>query len=150
MDLQFDYRDVLDAAQREAVNAVLRDHNRAANPDFWAAQDRPELDARPLNVLATDAKGRVAGGLLSETRFNWLKIAVVSVRADARRAGVGSRLVVMAEDEARIRGCLYSYADTMDYQAPGFYERLRYDLAGRLDDWDSHGHAKLFFVKRLW
>ena len=37
----------------------------------------------------------------------------------------------------------------MDYQAPDFYESLGYTITGRLDDWDSHGHAKLFLVKRL-
>jgi hypothetical protein len=37
----------------------------------------------------------------------------------------------------------------MDYQAPDFYQCLGYTIAGRLDDWDSHGHAKLFLVKRL-
>lgn len=37
----------------------------------------------------------------------------------------------------------------MDYQAPDFYQRAGYRVAGQLPDWDSHGHTKLFFVKLL-
>ena len=29
------------------------------------------------------------------------------------------------------------------------FNALGYAAAGRLEDWDSHGHDKLFFVKRL-
>jgi ribosomal protein S18 acetylase RimI-like enzyme len=74
---------------------------------------------------------------------------VVSVAADSRRRGLGVRLVALAESEAIRRGCKYSFADTMDYQAPEFYRKLKYNAAGRIEDWDSHGHAKFFFVKKL-
>jgi len=55
----------------------------------------------------------------------------------------------LAEQEATARGCRYAYVDTMDYQAPTFYRKLGYQLAGQLDDWNSRGHAKCFFTKRL-
>ena len=37
----------------------------------------------------------------------------------------------------------------MDYQAPGFYQSIGYQIAGQLDDWDSHGHTKYFLGKDL-
>jgi hypothetical protein len=37
----------------------------------------------------------------------------------------------------------------MEYQAPMFYQKLGYKLVGRLEDWDSQGHAKCFFTKSL-
>ena len=37
----------------------------------------------------------------------------------------------------------------MSYQAPEFYERLGYHVVGRIPDWDSHGHDKLYFTKDL-
>jgi GNAT superfamily N-acetyltransferase len=66
-----------------------------------------------------------------------------------RGQGTGSRLLAAAEAEAVARGCRYVYVDTMDYQAPIFYSKRGYEAAGRLEDWDSHGHSKCFFVKRL-
>jgi ribosomal protein S18 acetylase RimI-like enzyme len=71
------------------------------------------------------------------------------VAESARRDGIGRHLMELAEREAANRGCQYAYLDTMDYQAPEFYLKLGYQIAGRLDNWDSHGHTKFFFVKRL-
>ncbi len=70
-------------------------------------------------------------------------------RAKRSGQGIGARMLQLAEAEAIRRGCQYAYVDTMDYQAPDFYQRLGYTIAGQLDDWDSHGHAKLFLVKKL-
>ena len=37
----------------------------------------------------------------------------------------------------------------METQAPEFYEKAGYRVAGLLEDWDSHGNSKFFFVKDL-
>ena len=100
-------------------------------------------------MFALDAANRPLGGLLGETQLAWLKIQYVSIRADARRRGIGSRLMSLAEAEAINRGCKYAFLDTMSYQAPDFYQKLGYRIAGQLDNWDSHGHAKFFLVKTL-
>jgi ribosomal protein S18 acetylase RimI-like enzyme len=55
----------------------------------------------------------------------------------------------LAEREAVARGCRHAFLDTMDYQAPDFYQKLGYQIAGKLDDWDSHGHAQFLFTKQL-
>jgi GNAT superfamily N-acetyltransferase len=134
---------------REAVYQGLREHNRTANPVYWAKVDQPESEPAALNVFALDGQGDAVGGLFGETTFSWLKISIMSVREEFRGQGIGTRLVLMAEAEAKRRGCKYAFADTMEYQAPEFYRKLGYRVAGRLDDWDSHGHAKFFFVKEL-
>ena len=89
------------------------------------------------------------GGLIGETQFLWLKISVMAVAEHSRRRGIGRRLIELAETEARDRCCRYAYVDTLDYQAPEFYRKLGYQLAGKLENWDSHGHAKCFFTKQL-
>jgi hypothetical protein len=35
------------------------------------------------------------------------------------------------------------------YQSPDFYRKLGYQVAGKLEDWDSHEHMKYFFTKKL-
>src|SRR5207247_914715 len=137
-----------DDALREQVNAILRDFNRDANPDFWATLDDPAKAAQPINLFAF-VDGRVIGGLFGETRLAWLKVSILAVAFEHRRKGTASRLMAEAEREAVRRGCRYAYIDTMDYQSPRLYAKLGYKVACTLEDWDSHGHAKYFFTKTL-
>lgn len=144
--------DVSDATTPEIVDAIgepLREYNEAHNAGFWAARERPENAPRALTVVARDSAGQILGGLLAETQFKWLKISIMSVHSGIRGIGIGRQIVAAAEREAVTRGCQYAYVDTMSYQSPGFYEALGYAIAGRLPDWDSHGHEKLFLTKRL-
>jgi ribosomal protein S18 acetylase RimI-like enzyme len=134
---------------QDAIYGMLRAYNRACSPEFYAARELPENAPRPLNVVAVDGQENVVGGLIAETQFAWLKVTYLVVAAEQRHRGIGRRLMDLAEQEAVARGCRFAYVDTMDYQAPEFYRKLAYQLAGKLDDWDSHGHAKHFFVKNL-
>lgn len=136
--------DVLEAIRRE-----LRAFNRAANPAFFSLRDLPENAPRPLHVVAYDADGAVSGGLLGETCLTWFDIDIVAVRECDRRRGLGSRLVRAAEAEAVARGCRWVSVDTMEYQAPAFYEKLGYSVVGRFEDRDGHGHAKYFLTRRI-
>jgi GNAT superfamily N-acetyltransferase len=133
----------------ETVRGFLREFNQASNPVFWAAWDKPEHNRVPLHIFALDAHETVVGGLLGSTRFLWLSVDIVAIREDIRRTGVGRELMRRAEAEATARGCTRSFVETMDYQAPEFYEKLGYRIAGRLENWDSHGHGKFFLVKVL-
>jgi GNAT superfamily N-acetyltransferase len=134
---------------RESVGSMLRAFNRAGNPNFYAARELPENSPRPLNIIAYDTAETVVGGLIGETQFAWLKVSILVVAESTRRTGIGRRLMELAEQEAAGRGCKHAYLDTMDYQAPDFYLKLGYQVAGRIDDWDSHGHSKYFFTKSL-
>jgi GNAT superfamily N-acetyltransferase len=138
-----------DETLREAVNVELRGHNEHANPIYWEKSGQPENDERPLNLFAFASDGVVIAGLFASTRFSWLKIIIMSTKRDRRSQGIGRALLAQAETIARERGCKYAYVDTMEYQAPGFYSKAGYHLTGTLEDWDSHGHKKFFFVKNL-
>jgi ribosomal protein S18 acetylase RimI-like enzyme len=139
----------LSPEMREAVCAPLRNYNRSKNAEFFTKRELPENAARHLNLIARNESGQIVGGLIAETQFSWLKIEILSVADNSRRQGTGTMLMNAAETEARARGSRYAFLDTMSYQAPGFYEKLGYTVAGKLDDWDSHGNTKLLFVKRL-
>ena len=135
------------AELRQTVLGQLKAFNRAANPAWYAA--RAAADPQPLELFAFDDDGQTLGGLFGETQFLWLKVHILAVHEDCRGQGVGTQLMNEAEAIGVKRGCQLAYVDTMEYQAPRFYERLGYAIVGRLDNWDSHGHAKLFLTKAL-
>jgi ribosomal protein S18 acetylase RimI-like enzyme len=147
--MRYEFVAALDDVQREGINLHLRRFNRAHNATFYQRRDLPENAVKPLYTLAYDAAGVQIGGLMGETQFAWLKISVLAVAENVRRRGVGRRLVGLAEHEAKARGCQYAYVDTLDYQAPDFYIALGFQVAGRLENWDSHGHAKILLTKQL-
>ncbi len=147
--VQINTTDALGEEVQDAICEELRHFNIENNGVFLSARELPANAPRPLYVVARDPEGLLLGGLLAETQFAWMKLSIMAVVPATRRCGIGSRLLAAAEAEAVIRGCRYAYADTMDYQAPIFYQKLGYKLAGRLEDWDSHGHAKVFFVKSI-
>jgi GNAT superfamily N-acetyltransferase len=132
----------------ESVRKPLREYNRAASPDFYKFYDDPKSTV-PLNLFAFDEDNHCIAGLLGNTLLAWLKIDILSVSPAHRRHGLGTALMLRAEEEARKRDCKYSFVDTMSYQAPDFYPRLGYTQVGRIQHWDSHGHDKLFFTKTL-
>lgn len=136
------------APECDAVRGWLREFNLAANPPFMELVQRPQNEARPLVVIATDDSG-VVGGLLAETQLAWLKVSIMAVAPKRRSQGIGAALLAEAEHQAITRGCRRAYVDTMEYQAPQFYVKQGYEIVGRLEDWDSHSHAKLFLTKLL-
>ncbi len=53
-----------------------------------------------------------------------------------------------AENEALARGCHGAYLDTFSFQAPDFYQKLGYEIYGKLDDFPK-GHCRYFLRKKL-
>jgi len=132
----------------DSVNEWLREHNWRMNPDFMTLLHQQEHDPRPLVLLARGGN-QVVGGLFAQTQLSWLRISIMSVHPDHRARGIGAALLAEAESQAVLHGCTHSYVDTMDYQAPAFYQAQGYRIAGELPDWDSHGHSKFHLCKEL-
>lgn len=108
----------------------------------------PPDEHQPLAVFLRDSEGNLAGGLLGGTYWGWLHIEVLWLREDMRRQGYGQQLVAAAETEALRRGCRHAHVDTLDFQAPAFYEKLGYQRWGTLEDLPP-GHTRIFFKKDL-
>jgi len=102
---------------------------------------------QPVRFVARAELG-VVGGLLGHTRWNWLYVAKLWVDARARGRGIGTQLLMGAEELARKRGCTDASLDTFEYQARPFYEKLGYELFGTLDGYPP-GYRQFYLRKRL-
>jgi len=104
---------------------LIRAYNRAK---------REPSKSEPLNIYLEDEEGNLVAGMVAETFGNWLEIEYLYVSEDLRRQGIGSKILKMAENESRNRGCKYSFVNTFNFQAPKFYEK--------------HGYKEVFALKK--
>jgi GNAT superfamily N-acetyltransferase len=129
-----------DPQDTKVVERGLADFNHA-QADLGPVFDR-------INILVRGDDGTIQGGLLGGTYWGWLYISILWLHEDLRGQGYGSRLVHMAEDIARERGCHHAHLDTMSFQALGFYLKLGFEECGRLDDL-PRGHCRIYLKKAL-
>lgn len=102
----------------------------------------------PLALLVRDPEGKVIGGLLGGTYWGWLVVEVLWIAEEARKQGLGSRLLERAEEIAIERNCHGVHLDTMSFQAPDFYRRHGYTVFGVLEDL-PRGQRRFFMKKEL-
>jgi GNAT superfamily N-acetyltransferase len=137
-------RIVLTDAPDAADTAVIADGLRAYNTG-QAGYD----DYRPLAVFVTDPEsGKVLGGLYGGSYLGQLRVDRFFLPEDLRRDRLGSRLLAQAEEEGRRRGCTRVTLNTMEIQAPGFYQKQGYTAAAILDC-DSPGVTRYLMTKKL-
>jgi len=106
-------------------------------------------DSRPLAIFVTDpATGKVVGGLYGGSYLGQLRIDRFFLPEGRRRGRLGSRVLAMAEEEGRRRGCTRIVLNTLEIQAPGFYRKQGYEVAARLDC-DPPGVTRYVMTKRL-
>jgi len=102
----------------------------------------------PLVIMLRHTNGATVGGLIGDTVWGWLQIKQLWIAQEFRRRGLGRELLLLAEGEAAKRGCHHAMLDTFDFQALSLYERLGYEVFGRLDDF-PRGHSRFFLAKKL-
>lgn len=120
-------RESRDEALRAHVRSILQEHN--------ARHAVSSPDPQPICISAVDAQGRVVGGLIAQTYWNWLSIDLLAVAEEARGHGLGTQMMMQAETEAKRRGCAFARTSTYAFQALRFYERLGYHIIGQIDDY---------------
>ena len=112
--------------------------------------NEPMLGPRDVRALAVLARshGRLEGGLVGKSGRGMLYLDLLWVRPEQRGKGLGSRLLAIAEAEAKARGCNGVWLDTYDYQARPFYERHGYAVFGTLGGF-ANGHVRFFMSKHF-
>ena len=101
-----------------------------------------------LCFIVINSDGKVVGGVIGATYWDWLNINLMWIEEDLRTLGFGKQLMGLAEEKARLRGAKHAYLDTFSFQAPNFYKKLGYEVFGELEDFPQ-GHQRYFMKKEL-
>jgi GNAT superfamily N-acetyltransferase len=129
-----------DAGARMVIDEGLR---------LFNAEQSGIDDSRPLAVIASDPETSTAvGGLTGRTSLGLFFIDLFFLPATLRGTGLGSRILTLAEGEARLRGCSSAMLYTISFQAPGFYERHGYRVFGTIPC-QPPGTSRVFMTKPL-
>ena len=106
-------------------------------------------DSRALAILVRNPETQnVVGGLWGRTSLGLLRVERFFLPEDLRRGGLGSRILAMAEEEARRRGCTRAVLSTIHFQAPGFYAKQGWEVAARIEC-EPPGHTRFHMTKKL-
>jgi GNAT superfamily N-acetyltransferase len=128
------------------------DDDRAVITDGLRAYNEAQAgvsDFRQLAVLARDPETqKVVGGLLGRTSLGLLRVDTFFLPEESRRDRLGSRILAMAEEEGRRRGCTRALLSTVHFQAPGFYLKQGWEVAARIDC-EPPGHTRFLMTKKL-
>jgi GNAT superfamily N-acetyltransferase len=138
-DIEIKVTDSLDPADI----AVIADGLAAYNESQTGYRDN-----RPLAVFVRDAAGKVVGGLYGRTSWGLVYVDRFFLPEGLRRDRIGSRVLAMAEEEGRRRGCTRIALTTLSVQAPGFYKKQGYDVAASIEC-DPPGLTRYYMTKRL-
>lgn len=123
----------------KALLEGMRDFNRRAIPDLYS---------RKITVAVRDKSGMIRGGTIGRIAGDSMYVEVVWNDDDARTKGLGRRMMLMLEDEARKSGAREAWLYTMSFQAKPFYEKLGYTQFAELK-WQDGKHKRHFMRKDL-
>jgi GNAT superfamily N-acetyltransferase len=139
MTIKLTITDGLAPTEEAAVLDLLKAHNLAA---FG------ESNRRELTIPLYGEGGGINGGLVGYTGRGWLYVAMLYIPEQQRGQGLAARMLDVAEEEARARGCIGAYIDTMNPQALRLYLRQGYREIGSLKGL-AGGHAVTWLEKRF-
>lgn len=131
--------DTVPESARDAILAGIKAHNDTL---------LGPTDRRDLFIPITADDGSVDGGLIGYTGRGWLYVELLSVPERLRGQGRAGRLLVLAEEEAKARGCIGAYIDTINPVACRAYERAGYTVFGRIENF-SRGQDICWLIKRF-
>ena len=134
----------LSEAREPQADAVIRGGLAGYNSARFRPSDNTILDV----LVRDDGSGEVLGGILGHTSYRLFFLDLFYLPEELRGAGLGSRIIALAEDEARRHGCTAAFVYTVTFQAPGFYKRHGYRRFGEVVC-PPNGATRIFLSKLL-
>ena len=109
----------------------------------------PHENSDYIACVASNEQGEFCGGLFGEVYTNTLFVEYLWVDDSKRSAGLGSKLVKLAEEKVKAMGATHAYLDTFSFQAREFYLKQGFEEVGRFSGFPMEGVDKIFLQKKL-
>ncbi|KVO36050.1 GNAT family N-acetyltransferase [Burkholderia ubonensis] len=150
---------LIDCVEGGASVSFMSPISRDTAARFWRQVADGVIRGERILLVAERADGRVVGTVqlitaLPENQPHRADVAKMLVHRDARRQGVGARLVAAADDAARAAGKAVLVLDTVTgSDAARLYERAGWQRVGDVPNYalmpDGRYCATTFFHKQL-
>lgn len=95
-----------------------------------------------------DDAGVIVAGISGYTWAGCCWVAHLWVSEPLRARGLGTALLLAAEDHAKTKGCTIVLLASHSFQSPGFYQRLGYVRQAEITD-HPVGYSSVVLAKRL-
>jgi GNAT superfamily N-acetyltransferase len=105
-------------------------------------------DGAWLSIFIRDDGDRIVAGICGNTWGGCFEIRQFWVDQRLRKRGIGTKLLAIAEREARERGCRQILLMTFTFQAPAFYAKHGFVTMATVED-HPQGHQNLLMRKWL-
>lgn|SRR5690606_1526119 len=134
--------DKIDQESYDRVVELLVEYNLSKTQQF-----KNEIN-KPIEIIVRNNNGEIIGGLYGRSIWGTLEIKTFVVKTENRNEGIGRKLIIEAEKEAKNRNCRFISLDTFSFQAPEFYEKLGFKKIGTETDFPK-GFEKYYYRKEI-
>ncbi len=134
--------DKIDQESYDRIVELLVEYNLSKTQQFYK-----EIN-KPIEIIARNNNGEIIGGLYGRSIWGTLEIKTFVVKTENRNDGIGRKLIIEAEKEAKNRNCRFISLDTFSFQAPEFYEKLGFKKIGTETDFPK-GFEKYYYRKEI-
>ena len=108
----------------------------------------PGLTGHKILAAVRDDSGKVVGGVIGRLAADSVYVEIVYNDEAIRGTGLGTKAMLMVEEEARRLGAVEAWLYTMSFQAKPFYEKIGYHMFAELN-WMGGKHKRQFMRKDL-
>jgi ribosomal protein S18 acetylase RimI-like enzyme len=106
------------------------------------------FDAAAFSATQQDEEGVIRAGISGYTWGGCCYVSYLWIDERERGRGLGSALLLAAEEHARAKRCVMMLLSSHSFQAPGFYERHGYERQAVIHD-HPVGYTSVFLTKCL-
>ena len=106
------------------------------------------FDGESFSGTQRDDSGAIRAGISGYTWGGCCYVSYLWIDERDRGRGLGTALLLAAEEHARTKGCAMMLLSSHSFQAPGFYEQLGYERQAVIYD-HPVGYTSVFLAKRL-
>lgn len=101
--------DEIHQESHDRIIQLLIEYNLSKTQEF-----KNEIN-KPIEIIARDEQNEIIGGLYGRSIWGTLEVKTLVVKLENRNQGIGRKLIIEAEKEAKNRNCQFISLDTFSF-----------------------------------